>query len=135
MKANLLSQGTYFPSSLCPTTPRKKLRFQTTKTSKIVHKHFMCSFKRRSFSGFGAFCKNHFWGSTGHGHVQALGALTQASTVIVAPPKEDLLEFFHWICRLVEKRSKTEAEKNGTKDSSRKSRVPTSALVLEAGKV
>ena len=98
VKANLLSQGTYAPSSLCPTTPLKKLRFQTTKTSKIVHKHFICSFKRRSFSGFGE--KSLLLGIHRSWSCPALGALTQASTVIVAPPKEDLLEFFQ-ICRLV----------------------------------
>ena len=59
------------------------------------------SFVASNVGVFQDLVNNHFcWGSTGHGHVQALGALTQASTVIVAPPKEDLLEFFQ-ICRLV----------------------------------
>lgn len=133
MKANLLSQGTYFPSSLCPTTPLKKLRFQTTKTSKIVHKHFICSFKRRSFSGFGE--KSLLLGIHRSWSCPGLRSFNPSIHRNCGATQGRPARVFSDLQTGVKKRSETKAEKNGTKDSSKKSRVPTSVLVLEAGKV
>ena len=101
VKANLPSQGVQnaVPTfqGLCVQLHPRKLRFQKLKCKKSsTNTQFVAS--SGSFSGFGAFCKSHFcWRSNLtqaiYGQVQALGALTQASTVIVPPPKEDLAEF------------------------------------------
>ena len=115
----------------------EKLRVQTIKTSKILHKHFICSFKRLEFfqdlvrfanitSAGDPIC-HRSWSRPG------LRSFNPSIHRDCGASQGRPGSFFMGWGKEAEKRSKTEAEKNETKGSSRESRVPTSTSVFEIG--